>query len=140
MANSAIPVPNDYNTLPVSMSRDLYSALKNAGVPLTGHESILPSFASIWPAVENISNVSNGSQITLGNGFIAVGSIFRLLLNGTGAVSIDTVDSNGTIAINAFSFSLPNDIAVSNIKEFKAETVVGIKITASATATVTYIG
>jgi hypothetical protein len=95
---------------------------------------------NVTGVVGNSGKVSYLQKAAPVDGFIPVAADFRLKMTGTGAVSIDTVDSNGTIVLNAFVYSLPTDIVVSNIKEFKAETVVGIKITAAATATVTYLG
>jgi hypothetical protein len=80
--------------------------------------------------------VVGGVTMNFSNGYILVGSIFRLKLGGTGAVTVDTIDHLNVIALNVFTYALPADTGV---KRFDSENIIGIKITYSTSATVSYI-
>jgi hypothetical protein len=93
------------------------------------------SISAVPAGYTGLVNIA-GVAISYNNGYIVVNSDFRLSLAGTGAVSIDTIDYLGIVSPNAFIYSLPTDVGM---KKYNAETITGIKITYSSTATVVYL-
>ena len=119
---------------PIELSRAIITALQYTSVSV-----LATSYNTLADVPANFTGRAfiSGIYIDFINGFITVSSIFRLQLVGTGTVSIDTIDYLGAISTNVFSYSLPTDVG---IKSFVAESIVGIRITSSTTASILYIG
>lgn len=124
MPNYAIPVPNDYNSLPTAMSEELYAALRSSGVNLTGHESVLPTFTSLADIPANFTGTAQvGTQLYVVNDgvvrntgpFYAQSNIPLILLssataiNATGAITgltaIPTVPLGTVVRVYCFAQS-----------------------------------